>query len=139
MLLDEVAKLLDDNSTARTVGTNIFKGFAPPRAPDTCTFVYEYPGRSPQMVMGSSVPAYELPRIQIVERSTNYQTARSQAETWYRLVMGQVNTTLKPTTAATGANYLALSPLQSPFLMEIDENERFKIACNYEVNKALST
>ncbi len=139
MILDEIAKLIDDNSTSRTVGTNLFKGFAPARAPATATFLHEYPGQAPSLRMGSSTPFFELPRIQVVDRSTDYVTARNASEHWYKLFMGTDNTTLKPSTGATGTWYLALTPLQSPFYLGQDANERHEFAFNVEAMKSLST
>ena len=139
MLLDEVCKFIDDNSTGRETGINLFKSFRHENTPDTATFVQEYGGREPALRMGSSTPFYELPRIQILERSTDYQTARNNAEVWYRLFMGTNNTILKPSTGATGTRYLALKPLQSPFSIGIDELERHQIVFNVEAMKSLST
>jgi hypothetical protein len=139
MLLDEIAYLLDTNSTARTAGTSLFKGYENEKAPDTATFIHEYGGERPQMVLSSSVPAYEIPYVQIVDRSSDYQTARNQAEVWYRLLMGQANTTLKPSSSATGTRYLALSPIQSPMYTGQDANGRHRVSTNYRVMKSLST
>jgi len=140
LILDEIAYLIDSNSTTRTMGTNLFKGFEHSKAPNTCTFIHEYGGRSPELTLGnSSTPAWEYPRVQILDRSTDYQIARNAAEKWYRLLMNQTNTTLKPTSSATGARYLDITPVQSPFYVGTDENNRHEVACNYECRKYLST
>ncbi len=139
MLLDELCYHINTNSTARTLGTNLFKGPMSPNAPDTATFIQEYGGESPELRMGSSTPFYELPRVQIIDRSTDYQKARNKAETWYKLFMGLANTTVKPSSGATGTRYLAITPLQSPFSIGQDANERYQIVCNYECTKYLST
>lgn len=139
MLLDEIAKLIDDSSTEFSVGTNLFKGFESSHVLDTALFVHEYGGRSPELVFSSSTPAYEIPRVQVVSRSSDYQTARNNIETIYRLMIGQTNITLKPSTGATGTKYLSISPIQSPFYLNQDENERHRCVCNFEVMKLLST
>lgn len=140
MILDEIAYLIDSNSTARTIGTNLFKGFEHSQAPNTATFIHEYGGRSPQFTLGnSSTPKWEYPRVQIVDRSTDYQTARNAAEDWYRLLMAQTNVTLKPSSGATGIRCYNIIPISSPTFIEQDDNGRFKIVTNFEVQKQLST
>lgn len=139
MILDEIAKLIDDNSTSKTVGTNLFKGFENPMAPDTSTFVHEYGGRAPEFTFGSSSPAWEIPRIQVVDRSTDYVAARKSAEFNYKLLMGQVNKTLKPSSGATGTRYLSIEPQQSPFYLGQDDNLRHRFVCNFECLKSLSS
>lgn len=136
MLLDEIAKLLQDNSIA-TINTNLFKGAAPP-TPDTCTTLYETAGISPVFAM-STAPAYEKPGFQVINRSTNYKTARNKAETIYRRLIGTGNITLKPTSTATGTRYLNIEAMQQPFYIGPDENNRYLVACNYIAWKQLST
>ncbi len=139
MILDEIAYLVSANST-RIIGTNIFKGYEHSKAQNTCTFIHEYGGRSPAFNLGNtSTPSWEYPRVQIVDRSTDYQKARNAAEDWYRLLMAQTNVTIKPTSSATGTRYLSITPLQNPFYLGVDENNRHRFACNYETMKQLST
>ena len=139
MILDEVAKLITDNTTTRVIGTSLFKSFSAPSAPITTTVVLETQGTPPTRVFGSSAPAFENPGIQIIDRSSDYQTARNSAELIYRLLQAQANTTLKPTTADSGTRYLTLEPQQSPFSIGQDENGYHQISCNYLVMKELST
>jgi len=139
MILDEICYLIDSNSTSRTLGTNLFAGFQSPLTPDTATFVQEYSGRKPNFTFGSSTPAWENPRVQILDRSTDYQTARNASEKHYKIIMGQVNVVLKPSSSATGTTYLSLTPINSPFYVGQDSNERHQMAFNIEAMKNLST
>ncbi len=139
MLLDEIGYHIDINSTAFTVGTNVYKGGFAVDSPDTAISISEYPGMAPSMRMGSSTPAYESPRFQITSRSTDYQTARNNAEDIYRMLVGIKNQTIKPSSGANGCWYLSVDALQSPFDLGFDENARRRIVCNFQADKYLST
>jgi len=138
MILDEIAKLIVD-STTMALGTNIFKGFENNRAQDTATFVHETQGAAPTRIFASSTPAWENPRIQIVDRSSDYQTGRDASELNYKILQGQVNVTLKPSSSASGTTYLTIDPVQSPFYLGLDDSDRHTFACNYQIFKSLST
>ena len=138
MILDEVAKLITDNTT-KAQGTDIFKAFNHPRAQDSATFLIETQGVGPQRVFSSSAPAWENAFIQIIDRSSDYQIARNSAETIFTLLQGQANVNLTPSSSATGTLYLTLEPQQSPFSIGQDDNDRFQVSCNYLVQKSLST
>jgi len=141
MLLDELTKLITDNATEFVLQTSIFKGIENAACQDTCTFVHETGGLSPDFVFNSSNPVWEQPSVQIINRSTNYQTARNNAQTIYNLLQQQANVTLAPNTSAgaSGALYYEILPLQSPFLLGLDANQRIEISCNYSIRKTLST
>lgn len=139
MILDEVVKLITDNTTTRVAASSLFTAQIHPDNPDTATFIFETQGTPPARVFGSSEPAWENPGIQIIDRSSDYDTARNSAELIYKILQGQANVTLKSTGTATGAFYLTLEPQQSPFPLLRDENDRFQIACNYLISKELST
>jgi hypothetical protein len=138
MILDELAKYLQDNGIG-TVGTNIFKSYSPNK-PDSALIIYETGGDRPQDTFGSTnVAAWENPRIQIVSRSTEYQTARNTAEDAYKTLIGIANQTIKANVADSGSFYLRVSAMQSPFRLGIDQNSRNLVACNFDVMKTLST
>ena len=122
------------------MGTNLFKSFDHPRAPATATFVNETQGREPMLSLGgSSNPMYEIPRVQIIDRSSDYETARNNSEFIYRVFLDTGNQTLLPVAGADGTRYLTLSPLQSPFRFSQDESGRHLISFNAEVMKSIST
>ena len=141
MLLDEIAQLITDNSTNRTLGSNLFKGSKQTKigAPDTATFLHETQGLTPEFLFGSSTPWRENPGVQIINRSSDYQTARNAAELQYKILIGQTNATLKPSSSATGVLYYTINAQQAPFSIGQDDNAREQISCNFLVEKVLST
>lgn len=141
MLLDEIAQLIIDNSTNRTIGSNLFKGSQQTKigVPDTATFLHETQGLSPEFTFGSSTPWRSNPGIQIINRSSDYQTARNAAELQHNILIGQVNATLKPSSSATGVRYYTIDAQQEPFSLGQDDNAREQISCNYLAQKLPST
>src|ERR1051325_6921886 len=127
MLLDEIGAYLQSLSLG-TVGTDLFLG-STPDSPDACVTVREYGGEAPEFTLGPSV-AYEQPRIQIVCRAgvADYAAARTKAEAIYR-ALNVAEATLSAT------HYLRIEPLQSPFPIGRDENNRWEIAFNCSVMK----
>jgi len=138
MILDEIAKLITDNTT-KAAGTDLFKSFMHSESQDSATFIFETQGIAPTRTFGSSDPAFENASIQIIDRSSDYQIARNSAETVFKLLDRQVNTTLLPAAGTTGTLYLSIDAQQSPFSIGTDDNDRFQISHNYIVKKELST
>ena len=139
MILDEVAKLITDNTTTKVAATSLFTAFNHPEAPETATFIYETQGVPPTRTFGSSDPAFENPGIQIIDRSSDYDVARNSAEIIYKLLDRQANTTLLPAAGTTGTFYLTISAQQSPFSIGQDDNGLHQISHNYLISKELST
>ena len=130
--LDDVATFLQSASVG-TVGATIFKGQAP-AAPDAVVTLYEYGGAPPEHVGGQTAIAVEYPRIQVTVRGepNDYAAPRALAETAYRALAAASNRLLGTTF------YGALSPLQAPFLLRKDENDRVIVAFNIEIMKELT-
>jgi hypothetical protein len=138
MILDEVAEYLQTSGVG-TIGTNIFKSYGT-NLPNTSLFIYETGGFRPQDTFGSTCQAaWENPTIQIVSRSTNYETARRTGENAYRALINVVNETLKSSSSDVGSFYLRIFANQAPFRLGVDENDRHQIACNFGVMKTFST
>jgi hypothetical protein len=135
VILDDLLTYLAAQSTALTVrsgsGGNLSISHMPD-SPDTAVTIYETPGASPIYVMSTSgssaLRAFEQPRVQVISRSSSYQTARTNADTVFDILDGYVGTL--PT--ATGTSYLQITAVQSPFSLGRDENGRYEISCNYE-------
>jgi hypothetical protein len=136
--LDDMATFIAAGSTAFTVypsaGANLFKSHMPPE-PDTCTTVYEQTGSSPTWTFSSTAPTYEHPRLQVIARSTSYQTARANAELIYRMLDRQVINSA-PTTSAPV--YLQITAAHTPADAGTDANERDLVTCNFDVWKRRS-
>ena len=129
MLLPEIGTYLDAQ-TSLTLGTNLMLSRLPD-TPDVCVALFEYSGRLPQHTFGTN-SAWELPRFQVQIRDDDYATARTMAQTCYN-ALTFTNQTL------TGVRYMRCEPLQSPFLLRRDENERVILIFNCEAWKDLSS
>lgn len=122
-LLDEIASRLDSEIAALTEGTNLFKGRFPD-APDTCAAVFEYQGRGPQHTFGTD-NAWRLPRLQVMVRAASYATGRALIESCFT-ALTFTNVTI------SGSRYMRCEPLQDPFYLNRDANERAIFAFNCE-------
>lgn len=130
--LDELGSFLA-TACSRTVGTDLFKGQMP-TSPDACMALSEYGGREPEMVFSQSSISVDYPRVQIMVRGArgDYATPRAAIEVAYR-AMASAGAQL-----ISGTRYLAIRPLQPPYLYEKDENGRITFAFNAELQKGLS-
>lgn len=122
-----------------TAATDLFVGMMPP-SPDKLVFVAETGGLEPTETMGSNTPpAWENPTIQIICRGdrpdpskTPYIDARTKArDVWNAL-------TLVANDDLSSTRYFRIHPLQSPFLIGIDESGRPLIGFNCMVQKVAS-
>ena len=138
-LLDEVATYLDAQSTSFTVGAtgNLVKSamLDSVTVPNTLTGLYETPGRSLVHAFSTSATGitrvFERPNLQVLCRSTSYVTARTNAQTALTILDGLNDTSL------SGTRYISVAALQSPYLLARDEDQRYIVALNFAVEKAL--
>ena len=127
MVLDEIGGYLQTNQVGK-LGETIFLGILPD-APDDVIAIYEYGGEQPYYVHDKVGISYDTPRVQFVVRSSSYSTARQTADTLYKLMGRCVNKVVG------GTYYVAIQPLQPPFLLNRDANQRVLIAFNAQVIK----
>lgn len=140
MILDEIVAYLAAQSTDFTrlagSGGNLSAGIMPDAspAPDTIATVYETGGLPVVHTFSTDGVnrEFEQPRIQIVTRSTDYQTARNLADTAFKLLDGLSDTTL------SGTHYMDISAVQSPFSIGRDGNERHLVSVNFDVRKRVT-
>ena len=112
-----------------TLGTNLFLG-REPASPDTCVTLYEPGGAAPDdPVGGNTAPSLENPGLQVRSRAAAYSTAQSLAVDVWALLAKVINETLTSTT------YLKISPVQSPFALDRDDQDRMIFVCNFDVVK----
>lgn len=129
-LLTDIAARIEADGNG-IVGTTIFVGRLPD-SPDNCTAIYEYTGQQPLFTHDDPLPHIERPRFQVTVRNASYAAGRAAIETIYReLFLRNV--------ALTSARYLWIVPLQQPFYLRRDDNERVEFVVNFECMKALST
>jgi len=127
--LDELGAYLATEMTL-VVGTTIFLGSLPPK-PDVCLAIRETGGSPPTGGLGTTGIQYEFPSVQIVVRGApdDYETPRTTAETAYRK-LAEIEAESLSSTA-----YLMAMPLQSPFFLQQDKNDRLLIAFNAAIEK----
>jgi hypothetical protein len=129
-LLENVGTYLASEIGSLTLGTNLFLGRLPD-APDTCVALFEYGGEAPRSLMGgSSTPALEQPRVQVLTRAVAYSAARTLA--------GQIWTALEEILDEnlSGVRYHRVAAVQSVFALERDSQDRIILAQNFAVIKA---
>jgi len=129
---DEIADFLEDASVG-VVGTTIFKGQMP-GTPDACVAVIETAGRAPEHTFGSSGIETEYPRVQIRCRGAknDYATPAATAQTAYVAMAAVANQLLN------GTRYLSIDPIQAPFLMDKDAQNRIVVGFNAQLAKRVS-
>lgn len=124
VLLDEVATYLAAQLSL-SVGATVFKGVAP-ETPDGLLVIYETPGSLEEALGSGDLPAIEVPLLQIISRDKKYIDASTRAESAYRAMYkvraGNLGT--------LPAEYLRAQPIQRPFLIGRDENQRVLIGFN---------
>jgi len=126
MLLDDIADVLSTGG----MGT-VYKDYSPV-TPDTVTAVYTSPGLAPTFTMqGNHV--LEEPRVQVVCRSVSLETAHENAKSAYEILNGIRGTTVN------GVAYHWVQAQQEPVLIGRDQNDRFAVACLYDIKKDRST
>ena len=132
MILNDIAIYLEGNSTL-VLGVDLTLALMPEN-PNTVTTIYETGGSGPLNAFstGGGTRVYEQPSIQIITRSTSYQTARNIQETVFTVLDG-VNNQAFPTTS--GTHYGSIDAVQSPFPLGRDKNNRFKVGVNFDVLK----
>ena len=130
MVLDEIGAFLAAGGIG-TVGTTIFLGSSPD-TPDACVTVYEYGGLPPEHTLGTD-NVIERPRVQVVARGAlnDYAAARSKAKDIFNVMKGGLQT-------LSGIRYLRIEPVDSPFVLRLDETTRWLVACNYQIYKDAS-
>ena len=112
-----------------TLGTNLFLG-REPDSPDTCVTLYETGGAGPDDTFGGdTAPSLENPGLQVRSRAAAYSTAQSLAVDVWSLLAKVINETL------TSTKYLKISPVQSPFALDRDDQDRMIFVCNFDVVK----
>ena len=126
-----MANVLDDIATriattiSGTVGTDVFKSMMP-ALPDAAVALYETGGLSPEKRFGSKGIDWERPAVQIVVRGApgDYQTARTTSQSIFEDV-SEIETE-----DLSGTRYHLSDPLQQPFGLNVDEQDRPTVAFN---------
>lgn len=119
----DITDYLDTNSTALTVGTNLFYGLVrsvSSDCPAESVFVMASGGRQPARVFGSS-GEIRYPRIQVRIRSDTFQNGYTLAQTVFGILQ-----------SATPTNYMDVVAQQSePTFLGADERGLMHWSINY--------
>lgn len=131
-MLEDIGKYLDAESTALTLGTNLFLDRLGD-TPDLAVAVVQRVGQSPAMVFSRDLPAYERNRVELQVRSasTAPETAKNLSETLWATMIKVRNQTLNG--ASTGYTYMTIDAEVNPSLARRDAQGRSVYSCTYKV------
>lgn len=131
-VLFDLKDLIED-STTWVFGTNLFAGKEPTTPNNTCV-VFDTPGGSRFLGTdrdeddpGSN--AYEYKNIQIRIRNHDYNQGILQAQALVDLLHGIGNLVLN------GTLYTLIQSIDSPALLDWDDNGRARIITNFEIQR----
>ena len=108
---------------------NTFVGILPD-TPDICCTVIGTPGRSPRETHDGG--RIDLGRVAVWVRHPTYATAQSALWSVYEAACAFANS------PAGDNDYLALVPLQPPFLLQRDASNRVVMAMNVEATRKVA-
>jgi len=133
-ILDDLAAYLDTNTSAFTLGQNLFKGRFGPDFPSTCVVLFEILGFEPPAETYGSAVNIERPQIQVVSRAgaDAYKVARTNSETAYKVFR-------EASTSIGGVKYHLLDIRSSPHYLGEDDNSRHMITFTIDVWKEPSS
>jgi hypothetical protein len=104
-----------------------------PDKPDACLSVELYGGAPPgPMNFDSTGPEWENPRVQIVARDPDGDTALSAANRAYKALNGLSDV------AIGGVHYFSVRAIQQPFSLGTDENNLFLYVFNVQAQKVIT-
>ena len=126
----ELVTYLISKGVGTVLGTDIFVGSLP-ATPDACVCLYEAGGLASEHGFSVDGVDKETPTVQILCRGVahDWSTPRALAETAYRALAEIQATTL------SGVFYEMVTPIQPPFKLKQDENDRFHIVFHVRARK----
>ncbi len=127
-MIEEIGNFLQGQGVG-TQGTDIFLNDVPQDAPDTAVSLEETAGLAPLYIHGITGTAWNQPGLQVFTRAKSPSTARTNAETIFKLLSNLTNVVLE------GVLYQSIRPVQNPFPLGRDENHRAQFVCNYQIVK----
>lgn len=133
MMLADIGKYLQENGLG-TVGKDIFIG-AFPAKPNNCLSLFEYQGRAPNQMAGTTTPG-----LQVVSRAKqDYLTADVNLQAVHdalKRIGFAEDACLAPGIVINGAWYFRAEPIMSGVIpLGEDENGRIRLARNYYITK----
>lgn len=128
-LLEDVASLLTAGSFSLVSGTtgNLALGTLPD-SPVLCGSLVEYEGDALLRSQDDAGALTEMPRVQFMWRDTDYNSGVTAVRAAWA-ACDVVNTTINSTF------YQRITPLQAPFTLGRDENDRWLFAFNLTITR----
>lgn len=117
-LLEDLVTALEAANLG-TFGNNIFVGWLP-HAPAAAMALYETGGQPPSYIHQALTPAIIRPSVQVMVRDTEYATGRERMQDAYDALCAL-------------SSYLFVSPLQEPFSLGRDADDRPLFAVNFSI------
>ena len=132
MLLDEMKARFAAQGLIGS-GYVVIRGYLP-ETPDKVIMLKENGGAAPEAFFADESATIEQPTLQCIVRGapTEYDEPRLQIE---RLYQGVIDW---GAFVEDGTRYLGLDPIQSPFPLGRDKNQRATFSVNFTVQKELS-
>ena len=133
--LDDMADLIVANTTGFTVGGttgNLGKAQMDDTGPSTMVGLYQFAGPGPAYTFSTgtnTAVAYEAINLQLMSRSTAFQTAMANATAIYTALSGAGEQTVNT------LRYRRVVALQAPYSVGHDDNDRSLVACNFTVER----
>jgi len=121
-------KDLIEAGTSLVFKTDLFIGREPTSPHNTVT-IFDVPGAGPFLSLSKSDPLYDYAAFQIRVRNTSYPEAFRLSNELIALLHGDGNKVINGTT------YTLIEALDSPALLDYDENNRPRVIVNYGIQR----
>jgi hypothetical protein len=131
--LDELGSLLLSEGAVSALGgvavNSLHYNAFPASNTVDATVIREYAGSEPEYVLGEASVKLVKPRVQVQVRAVRSADARQRIMVVFDVLTRVVNQTL------SGTFYVKIRPIQSPFWMQRDENDKHIWVFNVECEK----
>lgn len=121
------------NQGLGTLGTDIFVNDLPdkPGYPDNLIVFNDTPGFPPDHAMGgpSTNPVFENPTLQVLVQNIYSETASNNCYNVFQELDGLKDQTIDSVV------YLLVTALNTPFIIGKDENDRYRVACDFLITR----
>lgn len=131
-ILTDIKTLIESGSSLK-FGTDLFAG-REPSSPDSTVTIFDLPGRGRLLYKAKddSDPgsdAYEYAALQARIRNADYEKAMNQANEIVDILHGIGNQVV------SGTLYTVIEAIDSPSLLEWDDNNRAKVIVNFQLQR----
>jgi hypothetical protein len=125
MMLTELAADLV-TGLSYTVGTNLFINHFPPK-PSNIVSLHNQQSAKPIRAMSKTLD-HEVRIVQVIGRDANHDSCETKIRAIY-LRWDMFEGTL------SGVRYVSILAIQTPVYLNVDENDRFRWSCMFEVRR----